>query len=69
MSIQQFLVKLESGKERSSLFVSLGRLRRLGGLRDLVQAATGDPNGAGGGWIEWQSSDAEALDCAATAGA
>jgi hypothetical protein len=50
MSIQEFLARLESGKERSSLFVSLGRLRRLGNLKDLVYAAATTDTG----WVSWQ---------------
>jgi hypothetical protein len=66
MSIQDFLVKLESGKERSSLFMALRRLHRLGDLRDLVLAATA--NGSNG-WVSWQDSDAESVHGAAVAGA
>jgi hypothetical protein len=68
MSIQDFLTKLESSNERGSLFLALGRLRRLGNLRDLVQAATSDPAGSNG-WVSWQDSDAESVDGAAIVGA
>jgi hypothetical protein len=64
MSIQEFLARLESGKERSSLFVSLGRLRRLHDLRALAATATSDA-----GWVSWQDMGAELLDGAAVAGA
>ena len=68
MSINDFLANLETAKERSSVFLALGRLRRLGTLKDLVHAATADtPNG--NGWISWQDSGAESLDGAAIAGA
>ena len=68
MSIQDFLVKLESGKERSSLFLALGRLRRLGNLRDLVQAAA-DPSVGGGGWVSWQDANPGSVVGAVAAGA
>ena len=69
MSIQEFLVNLESGKERSSLFTSLGRLRKVGDLRALVLAAAGDPSGANGGWVSWQDAGSQPTDYAAVAGA
>ena len=68
MSIQDFVARLESNKERSSLFLALGRLRRLGNRRDLVHAATADPSG-GSGWNSWQDSSAESADVAVLAGA
>jgi len=73
MSIQDFFVKLESGKERSSLFMTLRRLRRLGDLRDLVHAATGgdpgDPSIGGNGWVSWQDMNTGSVVGAVVAGA
>ncbi len=66
MSIQDFVEKLESGKERSSLFLALGRVRRLASLRDLVQAAVAEP---AGGWVSWQDAVNETAEGAALAGA
>ena len=65
MSIQDFRSRLESGKERNSVFLALGRLRRFGSLKDLVHAATADP--AGSGWTSWQDLSAESADGAALA--
>ncbi|MEA2693843.1 MAG: hypothetical protein QOJ16_3230 [Acidobacteriota bacterium] len=66
MSIQEFVAKIESGKERGSLFMALGQLRRLGNLKDLIQAATATTDT---GWISWQDMGAESVDGAAIAGA
>jgi hypothetical protein len=52
MSIQDFRTKLDTGKEKSSLFVALTRLSRLGSLKDLIFAATD-----GGGWAYWADTD------------
>ena len=53
MSIQDFRTQLEIGKEKSSLFVALARLSRLGSLKDLLIAAATD----GGGWAYWSDAN------------
>jgi hypothetical protein len=55
MSIQDFRTQLEAGKEKSSLFVALGRLSRFASLKDLVFSATVD----GGGWAYWSDATPE----------
>ena len=78
MSIQDFFVQLESGKDRSSLFVTLSRLRRLRDIKDLLYAAAGgdpgdpgDPGASvgGNGWVSWQDMNSGSVVGAVVAGA
>jgi hypothetical protein len=63
MSIQSFYAQLESGTEKSPLFVALRRLSQLGEIKNLICAATSPE---AGGWVYWNEVPGTA-ECAVAA--